>query len=41
MCALSNKESLCGQLPLNVVDLWFAKLAENDFSLDGLSICKN
>jgi hypothetical protein len=28
MCALLNKESLCDQLPLNVVDLWFAKLAE-------------
>jgi phosphopantetheinyl transferase len=36
MRAVSNQKSLCRELPLNVVDLWFAKLPENDFSLEEL-----
>jgi 4'-phosphopantetheinyl transferase len=36
MRAVSNQESLCCELPLNVVDLWFAKLPDNDFSLETL-----
>ena len=35
MYVVSNQE-LCRGLPLNVVDVWFAKLPENDFSLDAL-----
>ena len=36
MRAVSNQKYLCRELPLNVVDLWFAKLPENDFSLEAL-----
>jgi phosphopantetheinyl transferase len=36
MPAVSNGESLRRELPLNVVDLWFTKLTENDFSLEAL-----
>src|SRR5215467_12365282 len=36
MCAVSNREPLRRELPLNTVDLWFATLPENDFSLQAL-----
>jgi 4'-phosphopantetheinyl transferase len=36
MRAVSNQKSLCRELPLNVVDLWFAELPDNDFSLETL-----
>ncbi len=34
MRAVTNGESLLRELPSNVVDLWFAKLPEIDFSLE-------
>ncbi len=36
MRAAFNRQSLGCELPLNVVDLWFAKLPEVDFSLEAL-----
>jgi 4'-phosphopantetheinyl transferase len=36
MRALSHGESLRRELPLNVVDLWFTNLPENDFSLEAV-----
>jgi 4'-phosphopantetheinyl transferase len=36
MAAAFNRQSLGCELPLNVVDLWFAKLPEVDFSLEAL-----
>ncbi len=36
MRAAFNRQSLGCELPLNVVDLWFAKLPEMDFSLEAV-----
>jgi 4'-phosphopantetheinyl transferase len=36
MHAVSHGESLCRDLPVNAVDLWFAKLPELDFSLEAV-----
>ncbi len=36
MLTVSNRHSLASALPLNVVDLWFARLSERDFSFQAL-----